>query len=817
MAPRFRGIESPRKARLKKRLITVVFFSAAALYPALIFYFLVIRKTPLRLFSLFVMAFALLAFIAGTSQKSKTNGVTSTQSARLKPLPAQPSKKIPFFWNFLLLFGLGALCLIANSSIILKFYPLLMNVLFLAAFGTTLFCPPNMIFRFATLQDKSIKGSLGEKRIYAYCHKVTIIWCVFFILNGSIAAWTIFSGSDALWSIYNGGISYILMGSLFAGEFIVRKKVQKIMPKSVPLSAFRNNSRPVSTVLCYEGSWKDAIYRTWGDFLEGTAVLRRRINAEGGKKWLLHCEDCWHFLLAFTSLLQCKKEILLSANAGPAYISEIRSGGSAGAIPFLTDLVFPDNEKPENTFFIPDMLSVKTNIPEEEGPAIVAGETSIIMYTSGSTGEPKAVKQRLEEFENDNRFVLSKWGEEFLKRKLCSTVSQHHIYGLLFSIMLPFTAAVPFRRKRIEFPEEMEKLSDTEYMLITVPAFLKRAVEIEKLSGLNLKSPWIFTSGGAVSPETAKKTSEVFGFWPLEVYGSTETSGIAWRQSVHGAEWTAFENAAISQNQDGCLIIRSPYIKNPEGFETADLVKILEDGRFLLKGRIDSVVKIEEKRISLPEMENRILQSGLAADVCVIPLEGKRQYLAAAIAFNDTGKEKFSGVEKNKINAFWREYLLQYFENIVIPKKWRYPENLPIDAQGKKKREAIKGLFLDGMESAQSPGFDSLGQEKIINKTENSVSLEFSVPDTSPYFDGHFPGFPVLPAVAQVDLITRFASRYLGTSIRLSEIRRIKFTSLIKPFTPLLLNIEKKEKNISFRINSPDGEIIYSKGTLEEA
>jgi uncharacterized membrane protein len=208
MIPKFRGIAK------------VFFFVAAALYPLLIFYFLVLRKTPLRMFSLVVMAFALLAFIAGTSSKTgKTKG-------------------IPLFWNFLLLFALGALCLIIKSPIILKFYPLLMNLLFLAAFGSTLFFPPNMIFRFATMQDKTIKGSPGEGQINAYCRKVTLVWCAFFVMNGSIAAWTIFFGSNVVWSVYNGGISYILTGILFAGEFIVRKMVQKKIPKALKCTGF---------------------------------------------------------------------------------------------------------------------------------------------------------------------------------------------------------------------------------------------------------------------------------------------------------------------------------------------------------------------------------------------------------------------------------------------------------------------------------------------------------------------------------------------------------------------------------------------------
>ena len=55
------------------RSVTKVFFFAASLvYPALVFYFLVIRKTGMRTLSLFVIAFALIAFITGTSKKKAT-------------------------------------------------------------------------------------------------------------------------------------------------------------------------------------------------------------------------------------------------------------------------------------------------------------------------------------------------------------------------------------------------------------------------------------------------------------------------------------------------------------------------------------------------------------------------------------------------------------------------------------------------------------------------------------------------------------------------------------------------------------------------
>jgi acyl-CoA synthetase (AMP-forming)/AMP-acid ligase II/3-hydroxymyristoyl/3-hydroxydecanoyl-(acyl carrier protein) dehydratase len=718
---------------------------------------------------------------------------------------------------------------------VLKLYPVLISLVLLCAFGATFFYPPVMAFRLALLQNKSIRGFLAEKRIEEYCRKVTLVWCAFFILNGGIALETVFFASDKVWSVYNGGISYILMGLLFAGEFAVRKMIDKKMPKAVPLSQIAETSRPPNTVLCYEQTWGAGIYKTWQDFLDDTARLRRVIRANDFPQWILHAEDYWYFLAAFVSLLQCGKRVLLTANISPAYIAEIRDKETG----FLTDVEFPppnpagpkrDGDSPPEcvpVLFIPGLLAETraAEVPAEEIPRIDADKTVIMMYTTGSTGKPKAVQQRLTEFETDNRFILSKWGEEWLIRKVCSTVNQHHIYGLLFSILLPFTAGIPFHRRRIDFPEEFERFTDDSYMIITVPAFLKRAVEAksaEKEGARNypLRSPWIFTSGGVLAPEVAEKTSRVFGFWPMEVYGSTETSGIAWRQSKDGPEWTPFDNAEIRKNKEGCLVIRSPYIKDPAGFATGDLADIHADGRFILKGRADSIVKIEEKRISLPELENRLMSSGLLADLCVVAMEGRRQYLAAALVLNGAGREKFQDREKYEINRYFREYLLQFFEHTVLPKKWRYLDSLPADAQGKKTKRDIQALFSPEPEPPEPekdfPGRYGIPGERVLEKTSGGVLLEILVPPESDYFDGHFPAIKILPAVAQLELVIRFASRYLGTGIHVSKAKRIKFSNLIRPGAVLWIKLTLKPKSgsVAFVITSPGEKEVYAAGSI---
>ena len=674
----------------------ILFVALSILYPLVVFSCLVIFHVPIKVFSLFVIFIALVYVLMATGGRGERFSVRLRKNLKLLVSAA------------LLLAG-GIICLATGQTLFIKLYPVLMNLIFLLTFGSTVFLPPNICFRFACLADKNLRTSHISRRVERYCVGVTLVWCAFFTLNGLAALYTVFSKDDKIWSVYNGGISYGLMGILFAAEFIVRMVVNSKMPKTTYITRFNAESRPLDHIMCYERKWSDKKYLTWGDFLTETAKMRKFI-AEYDKnhgecdKWILHCEDYWLFLCVFVALLQRRKEILLTANISPKFIEEMKAGATEpshqnqrGAV-FLTDQTEVEGKKIEDALFIPQILAAAGNPEESERmdcPPIDADETKILMYTSGSTGHPKAVHQRMTEFETDNAFILSKWFDEFASRKLCAVNSQHHIYGFLFTISLPFAAGVPFRRKRIEFPEEFEALDDEPYMIIAVPAFLKRTCAETGGKKLPLRDPWIFTSGGAVSPELAADTNRVFGFCPLEVYGSTETSGIAYRQQTkNGLAWTPFDNARIwTDKDDGCLTIISPYIKDPAGFKTGDLAEIREDGTFLLKGRADSIVKIEEKRISVTEVENRLLQSGLVADCSVVPMSDRRQYLAAAVVLSDEGKKKFAGSEKYLVNRHFHDYLLQFFENVVLPKKWRYLERIPVDTQGKKRKSEIQALF----------------------------------------------------------------------------------------------------------------------------
>lgn len=107
--------------------------------------------------------------------------------------------------------------------------------------------------------------------------------------------------------------------------------------------------------------------------------------------------------------------------------------------------------------------------------------------------------------------------------------------------------------------------------------------------------------------------------------------------------------------------------------------------------------------------------------------------------------------------------------------------------------------------------------EKIVLKEQNKVELEFVVPETSDFFDGHFPEFKLLPAVAQFEIITRFSRKYFGTQRYVPNIKRIKFSAPILPNSKVKLSLEHKVERGSVAFNMSDAgnaEHVYSSGNF---
>ena len=110
--------------------------------------------------------------------------------------------------------------LVANDETLLRLYPAALSAAFLLVFGLSLLRPPTVVERLARLRNPELPAA-GVR----YTRQVTQVWCAFFVVNGLIAVWTAVGASREVWAVYNGFIAYVAMGVLFAGEWLLRKRL----------------------------------------------------------------------------------------------------------------------------------------------------------------------------------------------------------------------------------------------------------------------------------------------------------------------------------------------------------------------------------------------------------------------------------------------------------------------------------------------------------------------------------------------------------------------------------------------------------------
>jgi uncharacterized membrane protein len=118
---------------------------------------------------------------------------------------------------------LAVIALIALSAILedrrfMLALPVLISAALLVTFGASLVRGMPMIERFARMQNPDLPPDHAE-----HCRQVTWVWCGFFVVNGAIASFLAIRGPLEWWTLYSGLIAYVLMGVLFAAEYMVRK------------------------------------------------------------------------------------------------------------------------------------------------------------------------------------------------------------------------------------------------------------------------------------------------------------------------------------------------------------------------------------------------------------------------------------------------------------------------------------------------------------------------------------------------------------------------------------------------------------------
>ncbi len=528
-----------------------------------------------------------------------------------------------------------------------------------------------------------------------------------------------------------------------------------------------------------------------------TATLKNWISKRSEGAIALVDEDGFRFLVGLMAALHAGREVLLLPNDRPETIREISD---------------------QDVF----VLTEEAYRQAQEGPTgplamapLSFEEASLIILTSGSTGKPKRVRKRLRQLEAEVANLERAWGGAIGDGSVFATVPHKHIYGLLFKILWPLSAGRPFHSRSADYWETVfDAMRCHRITVVSSPSHLTRFPVLDALDPGD-HPDLVFSSGAPLPADAAKTCEHILGSCPIEVFGSTETGGVAWRrQTAANAPWSAFDGIEVRSRDDGILEIRSPYLDTGAWSATSDRATFLDDHRFVLTGRADRVVKVEGKRVSLPEIEGLLTKSPWVRDAAALIADDKRSSLAAVVVLTEEGRAILAAEGPFRLSRRLRAELGLKLEPAVCPRRWRFVDEIPTNNQGKRTLEAMRALF-----DSSKPGetWRDTRHFPIVRSRrsdETGHAFKLFVPRDLFQFRGHFPDWPILPGVAQLDWAVHFAEQALERSLTVREVHNLKFVRTVSPDAVLLLRIEADPASGRIRFEYREGDQPTSFGVL---
>lgn len=572
-----------------------------------------------------------------------------------------------------------------------------------------------------------------------------------------------------------------------------------------PLHSLLASGRPDEHPVCHDAH---RVIR-WREFASDVSARCAALKRCPESRWALVSDDPQRFAANLLALLHAGKQVVIPPNT------------QAGTMRQLAD-----------TFdaIVDDGMPLT---PASAGvlPALDPHTAIIDLYTSGSTGTPKQVRRTLAQFEAEIEALETLWGGALGRASILASAPHQHIYGLLFRLLWPLAAGRAFDAVTCAHPDTLgERLAQLAQFgqssqsgqpdgcaLISSPAQLSRLPELVPLDSLIPAPKLIFSSGGPLPASAAAEFHRQLGYAPTEVFGSTETGGIAWRRQEGQADsdvWTPLPGITVESDDDGALLLRSPFLASPDPWRMDDAIEPLAEGRFRLRGRLDRIVKIEEKRLSLPDLEAQLLAHPWVSSAAAVTLSGQRQSIGAVIVLNADGRQQLDTHGRRDTAQQLRRHLAAYFDAVLLPRHWRFPEQLPINARGKLTLDSLSALFATSEDQAKSLLQPEVLAVRPVGDTGDQVIIDLHVPVALAHFPGHFPGLPILPGVVQIDWAVRYAREHLALSGQFTALENIKFLALVLPDARLELALKWNAENTRLEFSFATSQRKYSSGRI---
>ncbi len=328
----------------------------------------------------------------------------------------------------------------------------------------------------------------------------------------------------------------------------------------------------------------------------------------------------------------------------------------------------------------PEGVEIRRPKATEQGGIPISAQASprselLRIFTGGSTGMPQIWSKTGINLFGEGLFLANRFA---VTENDCilATVPPYHIYGLLFSVILPLVSSATVIGLTPSFPNEIVEIADKQQATILVSIPLHYRGLREKTMALRLA----FSSAGMLDQEDNLLFSRQNGGGIVEVYGSTETGGIAARNRALGEEFFTPFKTIEWQIIDSRLAVRTPFISpelpvDSDGFfTTGDRVEARGVDQFALQGRVDSVTKVAGKRVDLEEIIALIKKEPGVTDcvVMALPDSGGREQRIGALVQGDAVNPQ--AIKKN---------LAGRLEPHALPKRLVAVERIPLSGNGK--------------------------------------------------------------------------------------------------------------------------------------
>jgi len=550
------------------------------------------------------------------------------------------------------------------------------------------------------------------------------------------------------------------------------------MTDAMTLQTLLSHGRSASSIV----AWRKNTPLNFAEFSALASRWHGAFLANEAVNIALYCDDSFNFSAALFGAWHAGKCIYLPGDRLPATLMRLSA---------ITDSFAGD---------LPNGLSA---LPEHSThhaswqPLDVSRE-QLVIYTSGSTGEPLPIPKRLSQLFTEVNSLTQCFDTGPNSGIVQATVSHQHIYGLLFHILWPLASARAFAATALPFPEDIiQAFLHSPGILITSPAHLKRLPPSLPWAECRHQLHAIFSSGGPLPESALNDCVQWLGQAPIEVFGSSETGGIAWRQRSHAAAnfWLPLPEVDL-RVADGFLHVKSAHNYDADWFDTGTWAELDYQG-LVLHGRKDRIVKIEEKRISLTAMERVLAATDLLSEAHIVVLDKPPRLTLGVVALpSAAGWLLHESEGKLALNTALRNVLAEHVEAVALPRSWRYVHSLPIDSRGKLTEAALVNCF----DARRAPA-------RIQSHSSHQAIILLDIHADSPHFDGHFPELPVLPGVTQVDWAMQLGHELFTLPAVFLRLDNVKFQHVIQPnsLITLELNYDSVRATLAFRFTSPFG------------